>query len=219
MSTQMTFESLSDDIRQYLSKGGQTDGETERRIPQFINDAERKIALDLDLQGFNEVLQFTLRAGVSTYPKPDRWRRTISMSFGDDLPGDASGEERSQIFSRSYEYVRSVWPNSTKTGKPKWYADYNDKNWVIAPTPDASYRCEVISQSIPPLLDEKNNTNWLTESASILIRPAALMAAAAFNQDAEKLAIYSADYQSVLGSIDKKELLKIVDRSATRQQA
>ena len=215
----MTFKSLAQDVRDYLAKGFSTDAQTEVRIPQFINDAERKIAIDLELQGFIEPQIFTMAAGKSVYQKPDRWRRTISMTFGTNLLGDTAGEERVPLFARSYEYCRAVWPNSTITGAPKFYADYNSDHWLIAPTPNENFRCEAIVEAIPPLLDEKNQTNWLTDHAPILLRPAVLSMAAAFNQDQAKKDLYDAEYAGVMASLNKKDLLKIVDRSATRRQA
>ena len=81
MPASMTFTSLQSDIRNYLERGGATDPIVYEQIPRLITLAERRIARELKIQGFQTVVNTTLQSGVAVYPKPDRWRDTISINL------------------------------------------------------------------------------------------------------------------------------------------
>ena len=160
MATTTTFTTLQQDIRRYLERGFTvvSDQIVYEQIPRLINLAERRIARELKIEGLINVLTGTLTAGLAVYPKPDRWRTTVSFNYG-------IGDQYTQLFPRSYEYVRTYWPNRNETGVPLFYADYDYSNWIVSPTPDQAYPFEVLVYQLLPLLDDANQTNWLTEYA------------------------------------------------------
>ena len=214
MPAQMTFTSLQEDVRRYLERGGATDPIVYDQIPRLITLAERRIARELKIQGFQTVVNTTLQAGLAVYPKPDRWRDTISMNVGTG----ANYNTHSPIFTRSYEYVRSYWPNETETGTPLFYADYNYSNWIFAPTPDANYPLEVLYYELPPLLDETNQTNWLTEFAPNILLYGVLVEATPFVKDDERVQLWQSYYDRALAAINGEDLQKIMDRSVNRRE-
>ena len=163
MATTTTFTTLKDDVRRYLERGATfaTDPVVYEQLPRLINLAERRIARELKVQGFINVVTDTLTAGTSVYAKPDRWRDTVSINIGTGV----GNTKRKVLFTRSYEYLRTYWPDESETDEPVFYADYNYEHWLIAPTPDANYPFEVVYYEQPPLLDEENQSNWLTEYA------------------------------------------------------
>ena len=214
MPAQMTFTSLQQDVRRYLERGSVTDPIVYDQLPRLITLAERRIARELKIQGFQTVVNTTLQAGLAVYPKPDRWRDTISMNVGTG----ANYNTHSPIFTRSYEYVRSYWPNETETGTPIFYADYNYSNWIFAPTPDANYPLEVLYYELPPLLDDTNQTNWLTEFAPNILLYGVLVEATPFVKDDERVQLWQAYYDRALAAINGEDLQKIMDRSVNRRE-
>lgn len=214
MPTAMTFTSLQTDMRRYLERGATTDTEVYLQLPSLINLAERAIATELKFQGFINVVVGTLVAGTSVYEKPDRWRQTVSMNFG-------TGEEnnsRTPLFPRSYEYSRGFWPDSTERELPLFYADYDYQHWLVTPTPDANYPWEIVYYQQPPLLDDTNQTNWLTEYAPNALLYRALLEATPFLKNDERIPTWSAMYGQQMQAINTQDLQKIVDRSATRKE-
>lgn len=214
MPAQMTFTSLQQDVRRYLERGSVTDPIVYDQLPRLITLAERRIARELKIQGFQTVVNTTLQAGLAVYPKPDRWRDTISMNVGTG----ANYNTHSPVFTRSYEYVRSYWPNETETGTPIFYADYNYSNWIFAPTPDADYPLEVLYYELPPLLDETNQTNWLTEFAPNILLYGVLVEATPFVKDDERVQLWQSYYDRALAAINGEDLQKIMDRSVNRRE-
>lgn len=215
MATAMTFASLQEDVRRYLERGSVADADVYAQIPSLINLAERQIASELKVQGFIDVLTFNLVAGQSVYDKPDRWRTTVSMSFGDG----ATFESRVSILPRSYEYARAYWPDSTVQGAPEFYADYDYSHWLVVPTPDAAYPAEALVDRMPALLDDANQTNWLTDFAPQLLLYRTLLEASPFLKNDERIPVWQSLYDRAAAMINGEDLSKIFDRAAARKEA
>lgn len=217
MATTTTFTTLKEDIRRYLERGFTlaSDQLVYEQIPRLINLAERRIARELKVEGLINVLTGTMSPGLAVYPKPDRWRSTVSFNFG---TGDQSNEYN-QLFPRSYEYVRSYWPNRTETDVPLFYAEYDYNNWIIAPTPDQAYPFEVLVYQLLPLLDETNQTNWLTEYAPQVLLYASLLEATPFLKNDERIPVWQQMYDRSAQALNGEDLSKILDRSARRTEA
>ena len=118
MATTQTFTSLKEDVRRYLERGTTiTDPTFADELPRMINNAERKIATELKVQGFTNVVTGTLIEGQSVYSKPDRWRETISINIGTGTGNNT----RKVLFTRDYDYLRTYWPDPTQTDEPRAY--------------------------------------------------------------------------------------------------
>lgn len=223
MATTMTFDSLTKDLQSYLERGFPPDTEVFAQIPRLINLAERAIATKLKIQGFlKNVVSVPpaggLAAGVSVYPKPDRWRETVSMNYG---TGTNNGV-RNTLFARSYDYCRNYWPDSSiqdVTQPPQFYADYNYSWWLIVPTPPANFPWEINYYEQPPLLGEDLQTNWLSLYAPNLLLYRALLEATPFLKNDERIQTWQAMYQEQLESLDTQDLQKVVDRESVRSKA
>ncbi len=207
MAYVMTFDSLLVDMRRYLERGftEATDPIVFEQLPRLVNMAERRIAHEFKLQGFLRVVTTPLTPGLSTYRKPDRWRNTVSMRVNG-----------TPVFARGYEYIRSYWPDETQTDTPEFYADYDYQHWVFAPTPAAGFVLECIYHEMPALLDAENQTNWLTEYAPNLLLYGALLEAAPFLKDDERIPVWQNSYSQAAQALGAEDTSKIIDRAAAR---
>jgi hypothetical protein len=174
--------------------------------------AERRIARDLKIQGFIVAVTTPLSVGVSTYAKPNRWRETISMTTKD-------GNTVTPVYTRSYEYCRSYWPDDTQTGQPQFYADYDYTHWLLVPTPNDTYDLEVLYYELPVLLDDSTQTNWLTDYAPNLLLYGALLEATPFLKNDDRIATWQQYYQSAANALNTEDLKKILDRDSARTEA
>lgn len=223
MPVAMTFNSLISDLQAYLERGTVQDPLVFQQLPELINFAERRIATELKVIGFIVPAVFTLQANQPVYAKPDRWRQTVSMNVGQTPAGNAV---RSQMFERSYEYIRSYWPDDSQTsttvygvpGPPKFYGDYNYQNILVAPTPDAAYPCEIVYYEQPPLLDAITQTNWITQYQPNLLLYATLIESAPFLKQDSRIATWSAMYNEIKNAVNGQDVSKILDRNVTRDK-
>lgn len=217
MATNMTFTTLQQDVQRYLERGDTlaSDPIVFEQIPRLINLAERRIARELKVEGFINVVTGTLASGVSVYAKPDRWRDTVSINIGTG----PTFNNRKIIFARVYEYLRSYWPNPSETDTPLFYSDYDYSHWLIAPTPDADYPFEILYYELPPLLDDSVQTNWITEYAPQLLLYGTLMEATPFLKNDERIPVWQSMYDRAAAMLNGEDLAKILDRSAVRKEA
>jgi len=221
----MTFTSLTQDMQSYLERGTPLDTQVANQIPRLINLAERAIATALKVQGFLTPVISTLVAGTSVYQKPNGWRQTVSMNYGVTSVADPLQQNyRLPILPRSYEYCRSYWPDSAVQDAnlikvPKFYADYDYNHWLIVPTPAINYPWEVNYYTQPPLLDNSNQTNWLTDFAPNLLLYRALLEATPYLKNDERIPTWEKLYQEQLATIDQQDLQKVADREAVRNKA
>jgi hypothetical protein len=211
----MTFETLQEDVRRYIERGNPADTEVFEQIPRLISMAERRIALELKIEGFISAVSTNLQADLAVYDKPDRWRETISFSIG----AGVAGEQRTVLFPRGYEYCRTFWPDATQTDQPQFYADYDYSHWLIVPTPDAAYEAEILYYELPQLLDDEVQTNWITEYIPQLLLYATLLEAAPFLKNDERVPTWQAFYDRAAGMVNGEDLARMLDRSAVRKTA
>jgi len=208
MSYTMTYDSLLVDLRRYLERGFESDEIVREQLPRLVTLGERRIARELKIQGFIKAVTTPLQVGVPVYMKPDRWRDTVAMTV-DNVP----------IFSRSYDYIRSYWPNEAETGTPQFYADYDYQHWIIAPTPVAAQSLEILYYEQPIFIGEDVQTSWLTEYAPDLLLYSALLEATPFLKNDERVQLWQAMYDRAAQALNGEDLKKIMDRTSNRSEA
>jgi hypothetical protein len=205
MSFVMTYNSLVDKIKEYLER---TDSSLVDQIPTFIQLAETRLARELKHLGFQRVVTNTFSQGQATVAKPSRWRETISFNYG----SGTGNNTRNTVFQRSYEYCRTYWPDPTVTGAPKYFADYNYSNWLIAPTPDSAYPFEIVYYEMVQPIDSTNQTNWLTEFAPDLLLYATLLETAPYLKVDERIPVWQQMYDRAMAAEKGQDIHRLVDR-------
>lgn len=211
MPAATTFSSLQDDVRAYLERGSSADVTVFAQLPRLINLAEHNIAQEMKIQGFVNVVTTDMAIGQSVYPKPDRWRETVTIMYG-------NGTSRVPMFPREYGYCRMYWPDASQVAAPKFYADYDYRNWLFVATPDAAYHFEVTYYEMPALLDDTNTTNWLTDFAPQVLLYRTLWEAGILMKDDQVISRFQPMYAQALGGLNTEDVQKIVDRTSTRQK-
>ena len=218
MPAATTYSSNLEDVRKYLERGftATDDPNVFEQLPRLTTLAERRCARELKILGFIESYSATMQAGVAIYAKPNRWRATVSMNFGTG----ASYNTRRPLFTRSYEYCISYWPNrSTQVssiGDIQFYADSVYTHWLIAGTPDDAYPFEVNIYVQPPFLDDANQSNWLTEYGPELLLYATLLEATPFLKNDERMPTWQGMYDRAAQAFTGEDLQRIQDRAAQR---
>lgn len=231
-----TFTSLLGTLQSYLERGSPQDTIVFANLPALINTAERAIARRLKIQGFVVNVLAQMQGSLPVYPKPDRWRQTVSMNIGigstdlATISGNpivtqgglnivvqpTGGNVRKILLPRSLEYCQRYWPDQSQTDEPVFYADYDYSHWLIVPTPDTAYPWAINYYQLPALLDDENQTNWLTTFAPNLLLYRALLECTPFLKNDERIAVWQSFYNDELDAVNTEDLQKAVDRSAMR---
>lgn len=208
----MTFNSLVQDIKDYVERGDVNDETVLRQIPRIINNTERLLADKLKITGYIEVLTDFMQTSVPVIAKPTNWRSTTSFNFGTGT----NNNTRNILRPRSYEYIRTIYPNDTELGSPVFYCDYNLNNWLVQPTPADDYPFEIVCYMLPQLLDSANQQNYLTRYAPFLLLYSCLAAMEPFLRNDSRLPVWSALASENFDAIDAEDLRRMVDRGQIR---
>ena len=204
----MTYDNLTSNVLQYLERN---DPAVVNQIPTFIMLAEFEIAEMMKSLGQQQVVQSTMQIGNPVIPKPARWRKTVSMNI------TVAGKLQ-PVLMRKYEYLRNYAPDSTATGTPLYYADYNYDNWLVAPTPDQSYSFEVLYYERLVPLSSDTQTNWITRNAPNAMLYGTLLQAMPFLKNDQRL-IFQQKYTEAIQALSNEDKLRIADRQAIAQDS
>lgn len=220
MATAMTFNSLISTLQSYLERGTSSDTTVFQNLPFLINTAERAIARRFKIEGMLVSVTSAFQANLGVYAKPDRWRRTVSMSYGTTSPSDPNAQNfRNFIYPRSLEYCQKYWPDQSLTGAPQFYADYDYAHWLIVPTPQIAYPWSLNYYQLPALLDNENQTNWLTLFCPNLLLYRALLEATPFLKNDERIQVWTQYYQEELNAVNQEDLQRAADRTFKRNES
>jgi hypothetical protein len=126
--------------------------------------------------------------------------------------------KRKFLFTRSYEFLRAYWPDSSLTDVPIYYSDYDYYHMLVAPCPDKSYPCELNYYELPQLLDDGHQTNWLTDIAPQLLLYRSLLECAPFLKNAEMQQTWQAMYAQQAQALTGQDMDKINDRTSKRSK-
>jgi len=200
----MTYDSLVENIQSYLERN---DTATLDKIPLFIMLAEQVIASKIKFLGNLTVNTSNMVANNAVIAKPARWHKTVSMNI-------TVAGERQPVLLRKYEYLRNYAPDPTETGMPKYYADYDYSNWLVAPTPDSAYDFEVLYYERVQPLDSSNQTNWFTVYAPQALLYGSLLQAMPFLKNDDRIPMWQAQYDAIMATLSEEDKLRVADRQA-----
>jgi len=205
----MTYTSLTAQILDYLDRN---DVEVANEIPNFISQAEQRIARESKNVGLVEYVTSNFQTGTPVYQKPGRWRRNITLNYGTG----ADNNTRTQLHLRSYEFVRAYWPDDTVEGAPKFYCDYGYSNFLVAPTPDDDYPFELGYLQLPEPLSDSNQTNWFTNYAPDVLLYASLLEAVPYLKNDDRIQVWEKYYDRGIQSLNMQDDLRVTDRGSNR---
>lgn len=196
----MTYDSLAKSIEEYAERH---DEPFILEIPRFIMLCENRIASEVRGLGMLHVVEGTLNSAVMK--KPLRWRETASINV------TISGK-RKDLRLRTYEYCRKFAPDSTKTGDPRFYADYGQEHWLVVPTPSSSVPVEISYYERPQPLSPSNQTNWTTQNAPQLLLYGALLEAQPFLKRDERIEIFKGFFGQAKNAVTMEAMRRLSDR-------
>ena len=185
----MTYAELVQAIKDYTDNQETT---FVSQIDQFIGNAEERILFDVQLPVFTKNQQGTLAASNKYSALPNDFLAPFSLSV------TASGNYYF-LLNKDVNYLQEAYPDVTETGRPQFYAIFDDTNLLVAPTPDSAYTVEFHYLYEPAGLSSTNTTTWLSTNATNALLYAALIEAYVFMKgEAELMTYYQTRYQECL---------------------
>jgi len=168
----MTYGELKQAIQDYTENDETT---FVNNLPLFIRFAEERILKSVQLNLFQRNQSGLMTSGNEYLAAPSDFLAPFSLSI------DVSGDKEFLLF-KDLDFVQTYNPDSTTTGQPKYYAQFDVDNFIIAPTPDANYVVDIHYLYRPASLTagSDSGTSWLSENAELALLYGALVEAYTF---------------------------------------
>jgi len=164
-------------------------------LPVFIRAAEERILKLVQLQLFRRNQTATLTASNPYLNAPSDFLAPYSLSYT-----DGNGDKNFLLF-KDVNYVQEYNPDVTNTGAPKYYAQFDLDNFILAPTPDSNYAVELHYFYRPASLTagSDSGTTWLSENAELSMLYGALVEAYIYMKgEQDVMAQYNQRFQESL---------------------
>jgi len=191
-----TYSELVTQIRDYTETTSDVLSDT--IVNDFIEHAEKRIFRDVDLDIFRSYQFATLTVGNPFVSLPGANTDNIAFVRSAQIY-TSSSPTRDYLEQKDISFMNEYWPNRDTTGKPKYYANWDQDTLYLAPTPNSAYNIELALNKQPTGLSSSNTTTWVSTNAPKVILYAALCEAFRFLKGPDNmLQYYEQGYQQAL---------------------
>jgi hypothetical protein len=129
-----TYTTLKTAIQDYLES---TESSFVTNLPTFITTAEERIFKNVQLDDFRKNQVGNLTASGTYLECPTDYLAPFSLAVID------SSSNYNYLLLKQVSFIRDFTPNASTTGLPKYYAEFDDNTFIVAPTPDSTYEVEL----------------------------------------------------------------------------
>ena len=179
-----TLATLKTAIQDYVDNSETT---FVNNLDNFIKGAENKIFETVDLEIFRKNVTSTLTSSDQFLTVPSDYLASFSLQI------TTSGSE-SFLLPKDVNFLREYTPAATTTGLPKYYARFDQNNFMLAPTPNSNYTIELHYYYRPTSLTagSDSGTTWLSTNAPFTLLYGSIVESYAFMKgEADTIANYT----------------------------
>ena len=167
-----TYDSLKQAIQDYTENSETT---FVNNLPVFIRAAEERILKNVQLNLFMRNQVGTMTTNNQYLGAPSDFLAPFSITV------TVSGKKQFLEF-KDLSFIEEFNPDYTVTGVPRYYAQFDVGNFIVAPTPDQDYAVEVQYLFRPASLTSGagTDTTWLSDNADLAMLYGSLVEAYIF---------------------------------------
>ena len=137
---------------------------TDSIIDDFIRNTELNVAGQVDYDDLRKYSTSSFTSGNRAVSLPADCMIMRSVQV-------INGSDRTFLEKRDTSFI-SEYNGSGTTGLPKFWANWDDFNIIVAPTPDSAYTIQINFIKDPPHFSATNNTFLSTYQESMLLHGA-----------------------------------------------
>ena len=155
----ITHSAFLTQVRDYTEVGSTV--LTDQIIQDFIRSVELDVAGKVDYDDLRKYSTSTFTSGnrYVSLPADCMIIRSVQM---------INGSDRTFLERRDTSFI-SEYNSGGTTGEPKFWANWDDFNILVAPTPDSAYTIQINFIKDPPHFDSSTNTYLSTYQETMLL--------------------------------------------------
>ena len=187
-----TYTELQDALKAYTEN---TESTFVANIPLFIRLAEERILKSVQLTLFRKNAQGSATSGNPYLGSPTDFLAPFSLSYT-NTDGDKVFLEFKDV-----SFLQEYNQDPTVTGDPRYYAQFDNSNFILSPTPNGNYSVEIHYFYRPACLTAGagSGTTWLSTNAELTLLYGSLIEAYIFMKgDPDLMATYDKRFQESL---------------------
>ena len=166
-----TFTTLKTAIQDYVQS---TESTFVSQLPRFIINAEERVLKECQLDVFRKSSQGTGTSGSAFLQKPSDFLSQNSLSV-------VVSSSKTFLLYKQATMLQDYTPDPATTGVPKYYADWDEETFLLAPTPGSGYTFELHYLYRPLSITETGDgTSWLGTNAELALLYGSLVEAYTF---------------------------------------
>ena len=186
-----TYSGLKTAIQNYMDNSETTFVNT---LDTFIQEAENRIFNTIELNVFRKNVTGTAASGNAYLSAPTDFVAPLSLAVLD------SSNNYTYLLLKHPSFMRSYIKTAATTGSPKYYGQFDDDTFILAPTPNANLTFELHYLYEPASLTTKGDsgTTWVSTNTPNLLLYGTLVEASIFmKQDLNETNMFEQRFQSV----------------------
>jgi hypothetical protein len=171
------------------------------QIPHFVEQAEERIYRSVMIPELRKNVTASMSAGNQYLARPSDFLAVFSIAV---IDGDG---DYTYLLDKDVNFIREAFPRSSTQGLPQFYGQFDGDdtvgsgNFILGPTPDASYSVELHYYFDPPSI-VTTGTSWLGDNAEAALLYGALLEAYTYMKgEADILALYNQRYEEALAQL------------------
>ena len=182
-----TFTTLKTAIQDYTDN---TETTFVNQLPRFILNAEERILKECQLDDFRKNVSGTVTQSVKFLTKPTDFLSPFSLSV-------VNSSNNEFLLYKHVTFIQDYTPDPATTGVPRYYGDWDENSFIMAPTPDGNYAVELHYFYRPQSITASDDgTSWLGTNAELCLLYGSLMEAYTFMKgEPDLLTLYNGRFQ------------------------
>ena len=189
-----TFTTLKSAIQDYTQN---TESTFVSNLPTLIVQAENRIIKSVELPNFRKNVTGTLTSTNPYLSAPTDYLYPFSLAVLD------SDSNYSYLLNKDVSFIREAYPSASTTGTPKFYAQFDDDTFIVAPSPSSALNIELHYFYKPESITvASSGTTWLGTNATEALLYGSLVEAYTFMKgEPDILAGYENRFKEALGKL------------------
>lgn len=172
----MDYTTLSKTIKSYVENSfpatiGADSLTSDQQIATFVEQAEQRIYNTVQFLELRKNVTGTMTIGNPYLSTPSDWLANYSVAVIDQVTGAYD-----YLNVVDVSYIRAAYPIPTQTGKPQYYAMFDENSYILGPTPNYAYSTELHYFYYPESITT-SGTSWLGDNFDMLLLYGSLLEA------------------------------------------
>ena len=200
----LTYSQLQAQIRNYTEVD--SNGLSDSTLSVIVQNTENRIYRELNIDAFRLYASAVTTAGTTTISVPSGLRniRYVEMI----TPGTQEASIVEQKDSSYMAEFNNLPGNSTYYDKPRYYANFNETTWFVAPTPNTTYAINIAYYQQPASITSTTSaTTYVSVYAQDVLLYGSLVETYKYLKGpADMIQTYEQSYQQAVRSFGDEQM-------------